>query len=55
MLAPAPATSPSPTAHLSTIFSPGDPVVSVHAAQDWRCNGTRLQTPVTAARWVRLS
>jgi hypothetical protein len=36
MLAPAPATSPSPTAHLSTIFSPGDLVVSVHAAQDWR-------------------
>ena len=33
MLAPAPATSPSPTAHLSTIFSPGDLVVSVHTAQ----------------------
>src|SRR5262245_32443842 len=38
----------------STILPPGDLVVSVHDTQDWRCNGMRLQTPVTAAPWVRL-
>jgi len=42
-------TSRSPTVHLSIMFSPSDLVVSVHAAQDWRCNGTRLQTHVTTA------
>src|SRR6516225_6238296 len=54
MVAPASALPAAPTAHLSTMFSPGDQVVSLDAAQDWRCNGTRLQTPVTAAPWVRL-
>jgi hypothetical protein len=39
---------PASTAHLATSFTlqgHADPLVAVHATQDWQCHGAQLSTP----------